>query len=223
MTTEISFLAALLIGLAGGVHCLGMCGGITIALQSAVPDKANSHAYALSYHLGRIGSYTIAGAFTGFLGSIVSSQIKLGISLLTLLSAILLILLACYIGNWYRGLVILERGGTIIWRQIQPLASRFLPFSSPVSAFGYGAVWGWLPCGLVYSTLSWSLASGSWFNGGLIMLAFGLGTLPAMLAVSFGAQSIKTLFQKAWLRQCVAVALLFYGTYLLFTAIINIK
>jgi len=200
-----------------------MCGGITLALQSAVPIKANSYLYSLGYHFGRISSYAVAGAFTGLLGSIVSSQIKLGISILTLLSAILLILLACYIGNWYRGLVLLERGGAVIWRKIQPLASRFLPFSSPLSAFGYGAVWGWLPCGLVYSTLSWSLASGSWQHGGLIMLAFGLGTLPAMLAVSFGAQSIKRLFQQAWLRQIIAVALLFYGSYLLFTAIINIS
>lgn len=222
MTTEISFFAALLIGLAGGVHCLGMCGGITVALQSAVPQGQSAHYYTLNYHFGRIFSYTLAGGLTGFIGSIISSQIAVGISLLSLLSALLLILLACYIGNWYRGLSALERMGAVVWRRIQPLASRFLPFSGPLSAFGYGAIWGWLPCGLVYSTLSWSLASGSWANGASIMLAFGLGTLPAMLAVSFGAQSVRQLFQQAWLRQCVAIGLMLYGIYLLFQFVINI-
>ena len=222
MSTEISFLAAFLIGVAGGVHCLGMCGGITIALQSAIPNKQNAHVYTLSYHFGRIVSYSVAGAFTGLLGSIVSSQVKLGVSILTLLSATLLILLACYIGNWYRGLVVLERGGAVLWRKIQPIASRFIPFSSPMSALGYGMVWGWLPCGLVYSTLSWSLASGSWQNGGLVMLAFGLGTLPAMLAVSFGAESVKQLFQKSALRQGVAITLFAYGIYLFFVIATNI-
>ena len=215
MTAESSFITALLIGLAGGVHCFGMCGGITIALQSAVPVGQKAHGYALSYHLGRISSYIIAGAFTGLLGSIISSQIAIGVSLLSLLSALLLILLACYIGNWYRGLVVLERIGSIFWRKIQPAARRFLPFSTPLSAFGYGAVWGWLPCGLVYSTLSWSLASGSAVNGALIMLAFGLGTLPVMLAVSFGAHSVRQLFQHSWVRQCVAIGLLCYAIFLI--------
>lgn len=223
MTNEISFIAAMLIGLAGGVHCFGMCGGITIALQSAVPSGNKSYLYTLSYHLGRISSYALAGGLTGLVSSIVSSRLNIGISVLTLISATMLILLACYIGNWYRGLTALENIGAILWRRIQPLAKRFLPFSSPLSALGYGAVWGWLPCGLVYSTLSWSLASGSWTNGALIMFAFGLGTLPAMLAVSFGTESFKQLYQARYLKQFVAITLMSYGIYLIFWAIANIR
>ncbi|MBT0586324.1 sulfite exporter TauE/SafE family protein [Alteromonas oceanisediminis] len=222
MTAQLDLFAAFLIGIAGGVHCFGMCGGITVALQSAVPNSRYAPVYTLAYHSGRIASYTVAGALTGWLGSIFSHQFVSGIHLLTLLSAVLLILLGLYIGDWFRGLAVLERAGGVLWRRIQPFATRLLPFKTPVAAVGYGAVWGWLPCGLVYSTLSWSLASGTAGSGALVMLAFGLGTLPAMLTASFGYQYLRDYYRHPLVRQGVALMLLCYGLYLFFQGLPDI-
>lgn len=221
--SEISFLAAFAIGLAGGAHCIGMCGGITLALQSAVPAGKSSYSYTLAYHFGRIFSYSIAGAIAGTLGNIATHANALGFSILTALSAALLILLGCYIGQWYMGITHLEKLGGILWRRIQPLAKRFIPFKTPLHSAAYGAVWGFLPCGLIYSTLSWALTTGSSINGALVMLAFGLGTLPAMLAVSFGASSIAAIFRHNIARQVIAISLVSFGLYLIFGLIQNIN
>ncbi|MDM7860829.1 sulfite exporter TauE/SafE family protein [Alteromonas sp. ASW11-36] len=221
--SDIGLFAAFVIGLAGGVHCFGMCGGITLALQSAVPAGKHSYAYTLAYHFGRIFSYAAAGALAGAIGSIATHASPFGFSVLSALSAVLLILLGCYIGQWYMGLSRLEQLGGVVWRQFQPLAKRFVPFKTPLHSIAYGAVWGFLPCGLVYSTLSWALTTGSWSRGALVMLAFGAGTLPAMLAVSFGAKSASVVFRHHITRQLIAVLLVSFGLYLIFTLFKNIN
>ncbi|WP_100641357.1 sulfite exporter TauE/SafE family protein [Alteromonas facilis] len=220
MASEFNLFAAFLIGLAGGVHCLGMCGGITVALQSAIPRNANPLIYSLSYHLGRIASYAVAGALAGYVGTIISHASKShGLSILTILSGIMLVLLGSYIGNWYRGLLKLEKLGGFLWRFIQPVSKRLIPFRSPIHALSYGIVWGWLPCGLVYSTLSWSMAAGSSLQGGLIMLMFGLGTLPLMLAVSIGSSNLTSILRANYLKQFIALLLASYGVYLIFNGV----
>ena len=221
--TEFGLLAAFLIGIAGGVHCFGMCGGITIALQAAVPKSRSSVPYTIAYHVGRITSYAIAGALAGAVGGIVSHTSSMGIHILSTLSIVLLILLACYIGNWYRGLTVLERAGGTLWRKLQPISKRLIPFPSPFHAVLYGAVWGWLPCGLVYSTLVWSMSSGDWLTGASYMFAFGIGTLPAMLAVSFGASYISPLMQLPITRQITAISLFAYAIFLIFNNIQHIN
>ena len=220
---EFGLLAAFLIGIAGGVHCFGMCGGITIALQSAIPKQHSSLPYTFSYHAGRIFSYTIAGALAGAVGGIVSHTSRMGVHVLSTLSIVLLILLACYIGNWYRGLTALERAGGVMWRKIQPLSKRLVPFPTPFHAILYGSVWGWLPCGLVYSTLVWSMSSGDALTGASYMFAFGVGTLPAMLAVSFSANFVGRLIQQPITRQITAISLFAYAIFLIFSNIKHIN
>lgn len=220
--TELSLLAAFLIGIAGAVHCIGMCGGITVALQSAVPQQSPYRfIFTLAYHFGRIVSYTLAGALAGWISRIISHA-SIGISVLTVFSGVMLILLGLYMGNWYRGLRYLEQAGGTVWRHIQPIAKRFIPFKTPFSALIYGGIWGWLPCGLVYSTLVWSMSSGDAISGASLMLAFGLGTLPAMLLVSIGANSIQQLIQRQATRNTVALLLIGYGGFLLFNALHHI-
>lgn len=220
MASEFNLLAAFMIGVAGGVHCLGMCGGITVALQSAIPKNASALTFSLSYHLGRIVSYAMAGTIAGYVGTIVSHASKShGLSILTIISGVMLVLLGCYIGNWYRGLLKLESVGGYLWRYIQPISKRLLPLRSPLHAFSYGMVWGWLPCGLVYSTLSWSMASGSPWQGGFIMLAFGLGTIPLMLAVGIGSNNLTAFLRASYLKQFIALLLVSYGVYLIFNGV----
>lgn len=209
--TDLDFLSAFLIGLAGSVHCVGMCGGIVGALNFAIPKQQGHFLYNLSYNCGRILSYSIAGSLVGLVGQIVSHNNQTGISLLHLISGIFLILLACYIGGWWQGLLRVEMVGKHLWKYISPLSKRFIPFRSPLSAFPYGMLWGWLPCGLVYSTLTWSLASGSAVIGAKIMFAFGLGTLPVMLLMALGFKQIQHVVTHPLFKQLIAVSLLSYG------------
>ena len=177
--------------------------------------------YLLAYNVGRITSYSIAGALTGFAGAIFTRQLDTGIHILSLVSAVFLLLLAAYIGGWWQVLTLLERAGSHFWRRIQPWGKRFLPFTHWRQALPYGIIWGWLPCGLVYSTLTWSLASGSALNGAFTMLAFGLGTLPAMVAMGAGMTSVKAWMAKPWIRQGMALFLLLYSLMLIYRTVVN--
>ena len=215
----ISYLSAFLVGLAGGVHCVGMCGGIVAALRMVTPKGVSPMPYTLSYNIGRICSYTLAGAITGLMGKIAADYVPLASYVLSLLSGIMLLLLACYLGQWYTGLTALEKAGKGLFSRIQPLAKRFLPFKSPLSAFPYGFIWGWLPCGLVYSTLTWSLASGSALQGSAIMFFFGLGTLPTLIASSVGSHWLIAGFRHTSVRQTIAITMAVYAVYLIYRAI----
>lgn len=213
--TELSLFSALLLGLAGSVHCVAMCGGIVSALSFSTPSHKPALPYELSYHLGRLFSYALAGAITGGLGTLFSHQVSGGIAILTTLSALFLLAMALYIGNWWRGLSWLEKQGARLWKPLAPLSKRFIPFRHPLAAVPYGMIWGWLPCGLVYSTLTWSLASGSWLNGAVTMLMFGLGTLPALLTLGRFSQHLRPLLNHPRSRQVIAVLLATFALWLL--------
>lgn len=211
-----TLLSAFLIGIAGSVHCVGMCGGIVGAFSFAIPKQQSDTLYLLAYNLGRISSYALAGAITGVLGAYFSSSSTYGLSVLNIISAIMLILLGLYIGGWWKVLTHLERAGSVLWQYVSPIGRRLIPFRSPFYAIPYGMIWGWLPCGLVYSTLSWSLASGSAYQGAMVMLCFGLGTLPAMLLLGTSASQIRPFLTKSYVRQTIALILLAYACSLLY-------
>jgi len=215
--TELNIVSAFLMGLAGGVHCVGMCGGIAGAFSFAVPKHASLQLYVACYNAGRILSYTLAGAVTGYLGAIASSSIKTTLPILQFISAVFLILLALYISNWFKGLSYLERIGAILWRKIQPLSKSLIPFKHPGFALGYGMIWGWLPCGLVYTALTWSLASGDSLSGATFMLFFGLGTLPALIASSLGAKYLVVFLQNKFFRALVSFFLIIFALVLIFS------
>jgi sulfite exporter TauE/SafE len=221
--SDLNLITAFLIGLAGGVHCIGMCGGIASAFSFAIPKDASPTGYILAYNFGRISSYTAAGAITGYLGSIASSSIATTLPILNIISASFLVLLALYISDWGKGLSVLERMGGYLWRRIQPYSKKFIPFKHPGYAIGYGAIWGWLPCGLVYSALTWSLASTSATSGALFMLMFGLGTFPALIATSLGASFLVPIFQHPMLRTLIALILVTFAIFLLLPIFQGIK
>lgn len=216
---ELSLFSAFLIGLAGSVHCFAMCGGVVAGLQVAIPKTAAALPYMVSYNAGRILSYSIAGSLAGALGSVFTLHVASGIIILKLISGLFLIALAAYIGQWWMGLIHLESAGKHLWKFISPLGKRFLPFQSPVSALPYGIVWGWLPCGLVYSTLTWSLSSGSSIQGALIMACFGLGTLPAIILTALGSKTLTRKISQPQTRQAIAVLLLLAGLYTLINSL----
>lgn len=203
---------ALIAGLLGGGHCIGMCGGIVSALSFALPPSrrhpARIAALMLSYNIGRISSYILAGLLVGGLGQLLVGQLQPITTLLGWLATLMLILMAFYIGQWWMGLTRVEAIGKHLWRYLEPLGRRLMPVSHPGQALLIGLIWGWLPCGLVYSMLLLALSSGSSVNGGLLMLAFGLGTLPTLLVTGSLARQLTALLRQTLWRQLSALLLL---------------
>src|SRR5512134_1015410 len=171
------YVSAFLVGLLGGVHCLGMCGGIVGALSLQRPGAQPVAAFQLAYNLGRILSYGVAGALAGAIGFAAGGAVAARVGLYVLAN-LMLLALGLHLAGLWQGVAALERVGVLLWARIRPLAARFLPVDSTPRALASGLLWGWLPCGMVYSVLTTALFSGSAARGFLVMLAFGLGTLP---------------------------------------------
>lgn len=184
---ELGFVAALLAGLAGSGHCLGMCGGISAALASGGRGPAWRTALLLSS--GRIASYALAGALAGAGGALLGrglDLLQLG-QLLRLGFGLLLLAVGLTLALRWRGLLRIEALGARLWARLNPALQGLLPPRGPGQALLAGALWGWLPCGLVYSMLTLALASGHPANGALVMAGFGLGTLPAVVGAGSAA------------------------------------
>lgn len=207
MTESLGLPAALTIGLLGSGHCLAMCGGIGAALGFGSEPRP---AFALLFNAGRLLSYSLLGALLGTLGAVVGQLPAMPIVLHTL-AGLLLVAMGLYLGRWWLGLTRLEAMGGLLWKRLQPLTQRLLPVHSKPQAIGLGLCWGLLPCGLVYSTLSWAMAAASPGYSALLMLAFGIGTLPAVAGITLGGQALRRgLQQPAW-RRLAAIALISYG------------
>ncbi|WP_160153087.1 sulfite exporter TauE/SafE family protein [Microbulbifer sp. ALW1] len=211
--------AALAIGFFGSSHCIGMCGGISGALGLAVPGQRTAWPRLLGYSTGRVASYTLMGLLVGTLGAYLATDIAAGLAPLRVLAGLMLIAMALYLADWWRGLVWLERGGSLLWKLVQPLSRQLLPVNSTPQAVALGALWGWLPCGLVYSALAFALAQGNSYQAALAMLAFGLGTVPAVMATGVAAARLRTLVQKPGVRLLMALLVLLFGLWTLWGAL----
>lgn len=205
--------SAFLIGLAGAGHCIGMCGGLAAALNlggSPAPGMT------LAYHAGRVTSYALLGALAGFMAG--SIDVAAWTIALRYLAGILMIGMGLYIADWWRGMTLLERAGATLWQPVQRLSSRLLPVRNPGQCFALGLCWGMMPCGLIYSSLAWAATAQSAGASGLMMLIFGLGTLPAMLATSAGAGGLHALLKRRGLKRVIALLLVIAGLWTLYAA-----
>jgi len=206
-----SVLAALALGLLGGGHCLGMCGGLMGAFSLGIPTEQKSRRFGLllACNLGRALSYSAAGLLLGLLGGwLAGSPAALA---LRLLAALLLIGMGLYLAGWWSFLPRIERLGSGLWQHIAPLTRRLLPISSLPRALLLGALWGWLPCGLVYSTLLWSASLGSAAKSALLMFCFGLGTWPVLLVSGLAAQQLTRLLRRAGIRRASGLLIILFG------------
>ncbi len=203
------------LGLFSTVHCVGMCGGILTAMMFASPEAGQKNKLkvfnrSLAYNFGRISSYSIAGLFSGLLGLQIAglSQSLNAHLILQSIAALVLIGLALNILGVLPFKKFTESIGMNLWRHIQPLGKHLYPFNSFGRAFLFGMVWGWLPCGLVYSALILSLSTGSAINGLLTMLFFGLGTLPAMLTAGYFSDYLNRVKDNSQLRVITAILMI---------------
>ena len=217
--TEVNLISAFVVGLLGGVHCVGMCGGIVGALSLGLPSQRQLP-LLIAYNLGRIGSYTVAGAIMGVMGFYFSALLPVQNAQRVLLAfaGIFMILLGLYLGGWWNMLTRIERLGGRLWRRIEPLGRGLLPVRSIRQALLLGVLWGWLPCGLVYSALVWTVSSGGASQGGLLMLAFGLGTLPNLLLMGVAAAKLQRWVRKPATRAVAGGLVVLFGMWQLYTA-----
>jgi len=213
---ELSFLSAFLVGLLGGGHCVGMCGGIVSAVSMHLPNQTKNQPkilFLIAYNAGRILSYTLAGVLAGLLGasSFFLNHVLPIQHLLYFISSLILILLGLYLAGFWYGITYIENAGRSLWEKLQPYSKRFIPVQNLKQSFALGGLWGWLPCGLVYSVLIAAIATGNAISGGLLMLAFGLGTLPTLLAMGMTAVRLKATLQNIWVRRGSGLLVLGFG------------
>lgn len=210
---EVNWLALFVVGLLGGGHCVGMCGGIVGALSFGLPASRARWPLMLAYNLGRVGSYALVGALLGALaqGGLSMADfapLRWG---LFIAAQLMLVALGLYLAGLSALVTRLETLGRPVWRRLQPALSRFLPVRHVWQALAVGALWGWMPCGLVYSASLSALASGSAAKGAGLMLAFGLGTLPNLLLMGAFAERLKTLLQRRAVRLVAGLSVLALG------------
>lgn len=223
MPVEITYISAFFVGLLGGVHCVGMCGGIVSALTLGItPQQSTPWRYLIAYNVGRITSYTLAGLIVGGLGAQLSTlhELQLG---LKVLAGLLMIAMGLYIAGWWFGLTRVEQIGGLIWRRIQPLGNRLIPVKSTYQAGLLGLLWGWLPCGLVYSVLIWTLSVENAVEGAVLLLSFGLGTLPNLLAMGVFAIGLKKWMQQNIVKVVAGLLIMLFGVYQLYQTLIMIQ
>lgn len=220
---DFTFLTAFTIGLLGLTHCVGMCGGIVGAFDagtgSAKITPRSRIAFHLAYNGGRIISYCVAGAMAGLLGSLAATaSFGNAVPVGRLIAGLMMIALGLYLAGWWQIITIIETIGQRLWNIIEPIGRQFFPVENLVQAFGLGLVWGWLPCGLVYSALVLAMASTSPAQGAWIMCGFGLGTLPTLLSVGVFANALTKWARRPLIKQLAGLTIVLFGVYTCVTA-----
>ena len=210
MDSALPLLAALYAGLAGSMHCVSMCGGIA-ALGGMGSSKPVAH--VTLFNAGRIASYAAAGALGAWLvslgvGFVPSPTARMIVALMT---GAVLIILGLYFAAGLRLLSALEGLGGRFWQRLSPLLGRFLPIRHPTEALAVGALWGWLPCGLVYMTLPLAWSTGRPETGALVMAVFGLGTAPAMIGVGLGGGGLRVALRRPAVRRWAGGTMVLFG------------
>lgn len=209
MNESATLMAAFTVGLLGNVHCLGMCGGIATAI--GVSQQQNRVANVLLFNAGRVLTYSLLGGTIGVLGQ---GFVQLAPAIgpwLRLLAGLLLIAMGLYINQWWMGLTALERVGAHVWNPIKPVFTKFTTRTGYANKILLGLLWGFLPCGLVYSVLGWSLATADPVRSALLMASFGLGTLPAMVASGITGQTLMRKLREKSVRIVIGLLLITFG------------
>jgi len=216
MIGELTLGAALLLGAAGSAHCLVMCGGIASAFGLSTDNK-QPIALPLAASIGRVSAYATLGALFGLFGAALRPWLEqpAGILLLRGLASLTLLLMGLQLAGWIRLLDRFAIVGAPLWRHLQPLSRRLLPIDSLFKALSFGAIWGLLPCGLVYGMLSLSIGFASPVHGALFMAAFGLGTLPALLGLSIVAGRSTQPGLRPGLKRVIGTTLVVFAVFFL--------
>ncbi len=220
--------------------CGGVSG--TVALGAGAPSNAGDHVRTLSiripiavmqrapavlsmaetnvlaFNAGRIASYMIAGAMAGSIGGAISqnwvlSETTTARTILFLFANLMIVATGLYLMGLPQILAPLERAGGRLWRHISPYTKQLLPMNTLPRAALFGMLWGWIPCGMVYAMLLTAMSAGSAVTGMLTMFAFGLGTLPMMIAAGWAVGSVQRFTRNSRIRMVAGAAVVAMGLF----------
>lgn len=213
-------ISCFLIGLVGSSHCIGMCGGLVSAFHFSLPKSYQTPTrlfiYQSLYNSGRICSYIFMGLVVGSMSAKVTHSFGFQALLyLRLFASVMLFMLGLYLLGLWQIISKLEKIGFYLWKYISPFSKKLMPVNHPFKAFGLGVIWGWLPCGLIYSTLTLAFSSGNSLQGGLAMLCFGLGTMPAMLFAGASIPLLKSVLGHSFFRKVMGTSMVLFGALML--------
>ena len=215
MDTPLTVTQVFLIGLVSTLHCLGMCGGIIGALSLSLPAEVRASrlrlvGFSLLFNGGRIISYVAAGVLAASFGVEVLKALGLqnAHGILRYAGVVFMVAIGLYLAGWFPQMAQVERLGQPVWRRLEPLARKMMPINSPGRALLYGMAWGWLPCGMVYMVLLMTVTAGSALQGGYMMLAFAIGTLPSMVSAGVMAGWIRRLAASQQARQAIGLIII---------------
>ena len=216
------------VGFFGSVHCFAMCGGIAGALTQAIPPERRGRSRVVLMHVcfsvGRVGSYALAGGIAGSVGLVLGKLLgSAGPIVFRCAAGLLMVALGLHVAGWWLGLRRLEEQGARLWGRLAPVLARLRPAESLPRALGLGALWGWLPCGLVYGALASAMSRGDGPSGALSMLAFGLGTMPALVATGTLARELPRLVRAPQTRRTAGILILLFGLWTLGTALLSLQ
>ena len=216
--SPVLLVSALVMGLLGSTHCVVMCGGVVAMTCSALPLSRRGRPiaqlpYVLAYNAGRIASYAAAGALAGALGATLGSlaAVERAQLALRLAAGLMMVAVGLYVAGLSHALSWAERAGEPLWQRLAPIARRLVPVRSPTAALALGALWGWLPCGLVYAALAASVTGGSALGGAATMAAFGMGTLPTLVAMGSAAAFLARAARRGWVRAAAGTLIVAFG------------
>ncbi len=197
------------------MHCIGMCGSIigtlTLSLKQEIrSSKTTLFPFILNYNLGRITSYAIAGLLAGAVEFLLTMPLGEGHGhrILQILSAIIMTGAGLYIAGWFPHFAYIEKSGSRVWKILEPYGRKLIPVETLSQAFLFGMVWGWIPCGLVYTSLALAATTGDILKSTLTMLFFGLGTLPAVMGVGIMTGILTRLSRMHRFKQVVGLLLI---------------
>ena len=202
--------AALVTGVLGSAHCLGMCGGLSglFAVNASVASLRGQVPLAVAYNTGRVLSDALLGIVVASLGQAAVSAAPKFAAPVRLASGLLIVVVGLQVAFDWRFLAPIEKAGAKIWNRMAPAAKGLLPVTSVPQALGLGLLWGWLPCGLVYSVLLLAATTANWVNGGLVMIAFGVGTMPAMIMTGLSASRLAVFMSRKRLGAGLLIVLI---------------
>ena len=210
-----SYLVAFVMGLFSSMHCIGMCGSsigtLTLSLSPEIRNnKKRLLPFVFNYNFGRITSYAIAGALVGAIEALLTMHLgeTHGHRFLQLLSAVIMASAGLYIAGWFPRFAYIEKTGMLLWKKIEPYGRKLIPVKNLKQAYLFGMIWGWLPCGLVYSALALAATAGDASKSSLTMLAFGLGTLPAVIGVGVMTQLLTRLSRIKRFKEAVGLLMI---------------
>lgn len=219
-----SYSYAFMLGLLSSAHCVGMCGGISSALSvgiSAPHQPLRFITLTLHYNIGRIITYTLLGFSLGSLMALLGEYWPIMTIVMRVAAGIILIIMGFYLTNLWHGLIWIEKIGQHLWRIVSPLSKKCLPIKQPHQAIFLGLIWGFLPCGLVYSMLIWAASTRDASQSAILMFCFGLGTLPALITLGVFSTLLKKWVQSRTTRTVAGFLVIIFGIWTLWVAMLS--